>query len=147
MPDPRNSGQEEDSALESALDSILEVDGLGGGGFQPVVGGVGMPEPIPAATPENLICLRGPCRYYHQATQFFGAGNPKGTPGVKNELLASMCTFPVGSPIDLTDECVFDCNKWDPDVGQAREERDARRELWRATNPDAANKGGNGHGA
>lgn len=72
------------------------------------------PEPIPEATPETMICLRGPCVHYVEIQTRFQAGNSKGTldavPVQKNRF----CNVMAASEIDLTDEIVMDCNKWDP---------------------------------
>lgn len=47
------------------------------GGIAP--GTVGAPAPLPAATPQTFICLRGPCRHYHEIKIHLDVGNPAQT--------------------------------------------------------------------
>ena len=132
-----------DDDVVNAMDRAMDVEmPAATPGFAPK--GVGMPEPIPAATEESFVCLRGPCRYYLELVQFFGAGNPEGTPGVKNEGTIRMCLRPSGEPIDLVDELIYSCNQWDPSIDTARDQRQA---TWYTSNPEIANmvkRGSNG---
>lgn len=122
--------------LVSPLDAVLRAPGVLGagpdGGLLPQ--GVGMPEPIPEATVENMICLRGPCRYYHEMVSVFQAGNPKGT--LEQPMLQTnrSCTYVPGSCTDLVDECVTDCNNWDPIDLAYTEKRNERRVDWNLLN-------------
>lgn len=45
------------------------------GGF--IAGSVAAPAPLPKATPENMICLRGPCRHLWQMRTHIVSGNSK----------------------------------------------------------------------
>lgn len=71
-------------------------------------------EPIPEANEENLVCLRGPCRYYMEVVQRFEAGNTQGTLESDPKLTNRFCRMPNLSDIDLTDSCVYRCTSWDP---------------------------------
>ncbi|MCC7024578.1 MAG: hypothetical protein IT338_17255 [Thermomicrobiales bacterium] len=42
-------------------------------------GTVGAPAPLPEATPQTFICLRGPCRYYGELKVHLDIGNPAQT--------------------------------------------------------------------
>lgn len=89
--------------------------------------GVGSPISVPAATPENFVCLRGPCRHYWQVETFIAAGNPSGTFGPKGLIdpetkkplriprqINRSCLAHPGTETELTEDCAFACNKWDP---------------------------------
>lgn len=79
---------------------------------------IGQPEPVPPRTPENFICLRGPCRFYWHLTTMAGEGNPAGTfealgiPRPRQH--HHVCLVNPGFETDLTDDNVFDCNRWEP---------------------------------
>lgn len=121
------------------LDSMLNDEEPGplpigpDGGFVPQMI---QPEPIPAATAENMICLRGPCKYYLQIDSRFNAGNSKGTldrvPVQKNRF----CRAIPGTEVDLTDELVMDCSDWDPIDNLIVIERLIRRETWIKNNKE-----------
>lgn len=132
VPDPRDTGADDDSLID-ALDNAISIEHPGG--FQPTQLGVGMPPPIPEATEENMVCLRGPCRHLYQADQYFAAGNPAGTPGVERVMTTRFCLLPKGEPIDLTDECVYKCSHWDPSPD---EELETRRAKWLASQKESA---------
>lgn len=90
----------------------------------PMAAGVGMPEPVPAATPENMVCLRGPCRHYWEVVVPFEAGNPQGTwaelrddsgePLEAPREILRTCLASPSREFDLSDACVLSCSKWDP---------------------------------
>jgi hypothetical protein len=88
---------------------------------------IGMPPPVPEATPQQFVCLRGPCRHYWELVTDMGSGNPASTwdpiNGLKDELgqplqiprqINRSCLAQLGMETELTDDCVFDCNRWDP---------------------------------
>lgn len=98
------------------FDAILEDEGQVGG-FSPegVFAGaeaVGPEDPIPEATAENMVCLRGPCRHYVEITKRFKAGNR----GMDRQFTQAtrFCNALTSEWIELTDEAVFDCNRWEP---------------------------------
>lgn len=70
-------------------------------------------EPIPAATPETMICLRG-CKHYVEILTRFQAGNPKGTFDKPPQARNRFCKAIPSSEIDLTDELVEECNLFEP---------------------------------
>ena len=121
-------------ALIEPLDAILSAPAqlpiTPDGGIAPQ--GVGMPEPIPEATLESMICLRGPCRHYHEMTSKFPAGNPTGTLNGLPDQINRSCTYVPGSCTDLVDECISACNNWDPVDLEYTEAREARRVEWNA---------------
>lgn len=94
------------------------------GGFMP--GGVGQPPPVPKATPENFVCLRGPCRHYWELETWMAAGNPAATfgpDGLKDASGAPLrpprqinrtCLVHPGTETELTEDCVLACSRWDP---------------------------------
>lgn len=91
-------------------------------------------EPIPEANEENLVCLRGPCRHYLQIEQRFNHGNTIGTLHDRVVQINRYC-LRHHSTIDLTDECVYACNEWDPiDLNEPQfYERDLRRKKYLET--------------
>lgn len=88
------------------------------------------PEPIPEATKENMVCLRD-CRHYVEVVSRFNAGNAKGTlerePKQINRFCAAMGP---GSEIDLTDELVTSCNRWDPILPEESLMKKFRQDRW-----------------
>ena len=108
------------------------------GGF--AAGPIGLPPSVPAATPETFICLRGPCRHYWQIETFMASGNPSETWGegglvdpLTNEPLRAprqisrSCLAHPGTETELTDDCVYECNRWDPLTPREVKKRNARR--------------------
>lgn len=89
-----------------------------------------MPEPIPAATPETMICLRGPCRHYMELTSLFQHGNTKNTLDHVPKQTNRFCRAIEGTDIDLTDELVFECSNWEPLLRAETLVRSARRDQW-----------------
>lgn len=95
------------------------------GGIAP--GPIGTSAPVPAATPETFICLRGPCRHYWVMETFFESGNPKetwdsevglkdadGKPVRQPHQITRSCLAHPGTIEELTEDAVFECNKFDP---------------------------------
>lgn len=119
------------------LDRLLETEPAvvpvaPDGGFAPTI--VDYPEPIPEATVQTMVCLRN-CRHYFETAVPFAAGNPKGTFKKLPVQTTRYCTV-TASPIDLTDENVFDCTRWDPLEPDVLAATLKRREDWYAANPD-----------
>lgn len=75
---------------------------------------IGEPFKIPDATPENFICLRGPCRNYFETQMVFGVGNTRDSLETEPILIKRMCTRVAGLDFDLTDECIKKCSDWSP---------------------------------
>jgi hypothetical protein len=100
------------------------------GGIAP--GTVGELSNVPAATPRNFVCLRGPCRHYWQIETFFGAGNPVGTweeLGLREpRQISRSCLVHPGTETEVTEDCVFGCNLWDPLSPREARKREKRRE-------------------
>jgi hypothetical protein len=82
--------------------------------------GIAPPSAAPAATPENFICLRGPCRHHWKIETTSSAGNPEGTfeaLGVREpRQIHYICLVHPGLETDLTDDCAYTCTRWDPAV-------------------------------
>jgi len=82
--------------------------------------GYAMDQPVapPSVTPENFVCVRGPCRHYWHIVTMAGEGNPKSTwaelglPEPRQH--SHTCLANPGMETDLTDDCVYECSKWDP---------------------------------
>lgn len=104
-------------------------------------------EPLPPAiqlTAQNSVCVRGPCRYYWHVVTDFPAGNPESTwdgklidpktglPVTKPQQHNHSCLVQPGLEMDMTEDVIFACNRWDPVDPQSDEalEREARRELY-----------------
>lgn len=84
---------------------------------------LGDPEPVPERTPENLICLRGPCRYFWSMETMGHSGNPAsywrelGVAPPRQRHLS--CLRDPSGETDFTDDNVFTCNQWDPLLSDA----------------------------
>lgn len=114
----------------------------------PQLGALGLPPPIPAATPQNFVCLRGPCRFYWQMETFMSSGNPAATwgpDGLKDESghairaprqILRTCLAHPGTETELTEDCVFDCNLWDPLTTREVKRREKRRSKYLKLHPD-----------
>lgn len=98
-----------------------------GPNLTPLLGPVGSTPPIPDATPELFVCLRGPCRHYWQFSSHIESGNPKETwdpeIGLKDEegnpikqprQINRVCLVHPGVETELDDNLVYDCSRWDP---------------------------------
>ena len=101
-----------------------------GPGFLPTMGVV--PEPIPPATPDTMVCLKGPCRHYMELQSMFQHGNSRGTLDDIPKQTNRFCRAIEGTDIDLTDELVFKCSEWDPLLRAETLIRDNRRSEWAA---------------
>lgn len=101
------------------FDALLDDDELVPAAIGP--GGVFAPnllqsEPLPEATEDTLVCLRGPCRHYLEIHQRVDSGNTVDTPGMPEKGFVQInryCTYPA-TDIDLMDTCIYHCNTWDP---------------------------------
>lgn len=124
----------EDDDLDDPLNRLLAEEIVpivpGPGGFMPSLPLV--PEPIPPATPETMVCLRGPCKYYVEIVSMFQHGNTKGTLERAPRQQNRFCRAIEGTDIDLTDELVFECNTWEPLLKAETLVRTARRAQWAA---------------
>lgn len=126
------------------LDSLLseETNALppvaADGGFMPTF--PVMPEPIPTATKETMICLRD-CKYYLELTTRFNAGNTKGTLGFEPKQLNRFCRAIPGTEIDLTDELVSECSDWEPISETELTRRTKLQKAWLKQNKKGASNG------
>jgi hypothetical protein len=84
--------------------------------------------PIPAATPENFVCLRGPCVRYLEITSTADVNAP--TLGRDPIQLNRYCRAIPGVEIDLTEDAVFACSDWDPVAPKVLEALQSRRDAY-----------------
>lgn len=103
------------------------------GGFAPTMNF--QPEPIPEATLENFICLRGPCRHYFEARNPFPAGNAAGTFAAPPTQTTRYCKA-MTPPLDLTDEVMYECNTWHPLRSAEKFALEEARDEWWNANPE-----------
>lgn len=103
------------------------------GGFAPVA--PLMPEPIPAATPENFVCLRG-CRYYMETRMPAALGNTRGTFAQAPMQITRYCNRMPGYVVSLVDEVVSDCSEWHPYTAEELCLREAARSEVRFAHPE-----------
>lgn len=89
--------------------------------------------PVPAATPENFVCLRGPCVHYLEIISIADVNAPtlKRDPVQLNRF----CRAIPGIELDLTEDCVFRCSDWDPTAPKVLHALQARREEYLNNNP------------
>lgn len=98
-----------------------------------------LPDPIPAATEGNFICLRGPCRHYWEIELPFESGNPKGAfaeLGLRTPRQIARSCVCGPREMELTDNCVYACNRWDPLTPEETAARSARRDRYLAEHPE-----------
>ena len=159
MEDPADPGtgsaSTEDSGKHKApLDGFADVE-LGGlpaiapdGGFAPQL--PDLSPSVPAANPDLFICLRGPCRHYMQIETFFASGNPKDTwdddDGLRDpetnepvrmpRQITRTCLVHPGTETELTDDIVYDCNRWSPMTSREVRRETKRRSKYLKLHPD-----------
>ena len=117
------------------------------GGFMP--GGVGLPVPVPAATPANFVCLRGPCRHYWELETWMASGNPAetfGPDGLRDPVtgrplraprqINRTCLVHPGTETELTEDCVSNCSRWDPLSPRELRKRLKARERYYRDHPE-----------
>jgi hypothetical protein len=79
---------------------------------------VGQPTPAPERTPENFICLRGPCQHYWHLVTMADAGNPHETweaLGIEPPRQHHhVCLVNPGYETSFADDNAFECSKWSP---------------------------------
>jgi hypothetical protein len=94
----------------------------------------------PGVSPEQFVCLRGPCRHYWHLVTLAPDGNPQGTwealgiPEPKQH--HHTCLVNPGVETDLNDDCVFSCSRWDPIAPGESREIDLRRRLYLDAHPE-----------
>lgn len=125
--------------------------------------GIAPPPPAPAATPETMVCLRGPCVHYWELHSHVDAGNPADTwdsdKGLKEALAVDdegnvtygdnivkqprqinrVCLVNPGYETELTGDCIYECNRWDPgdpSLDSERERLERRREAYYLSHPE-----------
>ena len=105
-------------------------------------GGVGPPPPLPAATPDHFVCLRGPCLHYWQMETHMDAGNPaetwgedglrddEGKPVRQPRQISRTCLVHPGVEVELTENVVYACSRWEPQLPGDLKRRDKRRRVY-----------------
>jgi hypothetical protein len=110
------------------------------GGIAPGWGGIDLPSGAPPATPQNMICLRGPCRHYWELVTTSPAGNPSDTWAELGQReprqINRTCIVNPGYETELTEDCAYDCNLWDPLREAEVTLREQRREAYFTKHPD-----------
>lgn len=149
---------DDDDKHRTPLDQYKDVE-LGGlpplapdGGFV-AQGPIGQAPAVPAATPQSFICLRGPCRHYWQLETFMASGNPIdtwGPDGLKDpetgkplripRQINRSCLAHTGTETELTEDTVYNCNRWDPLSARELRKLDKRRRVYLKLYPDHRNK-------
>ncbi len=139
--DKTKSPIEQFSAIEPSPLPPIAPDG----GF---AGPIGAPPPIPPATPDTFMCLRGPCRFYWELITHMESGNPAetwGEEGLRDEhgepiaqprAISRTCVANTGHETDLTDDNVYECNRWDPLTAREVKRLDKRRSKYLRLHPD-----------
>ena len=143
---------DDEGKRKAPIDQYKDVE-LGGlppiapdGGFVP--GPIGVPPAVPAATPENFVCLRGPCRHYWEIETFMASGNPIetwGPDGLKDpdgnplripRQINRSCLAHPGTETELTEDTVYNCNRWDPLSARELRKLEKRRRVYLKLYPD-----------
>jgi hypothetical protein len=80
--------------------------------------GIQPPPPLAPATPDDMACMRGPCRYFWSIRTNIDHGNAAGTfehLGIDEPQLETMrCTIQSGVDFDMEETNIFACSRWDP---------------------------------
>lgn len=120
-----------------------------GGGF--MASPIAQAPSVPEATPDVFVCKRGPCRHYWELETFMASGNPKDTwddDGLHEvesvdedgevtygeglvrmpRQLSRSCLAHPGTETELTDDAVYNCNRWEPLTPREVRKIDRRRE-------------------
>lgn len=143
----------------------IEPSPVGFGGIEGIAAPA-PPTPEPEVSAENMVCLRGPCRYYWEMVTHVDAGNAGGTFGGEDGLrevtdvavaddgeveltygeglvqmpkqMNRVCLVNSGYETELTGDCVYECSRWDPEdpSDPGLAARLARRQAWQADNPE-----------
>jgi hypothetical protein len=119
------------------------------GGIAPGYG-IGLAPAVPAATPTNFVCLRGPCRHYWEVHTFMASGNPAetwGEDGLKDEhgkpirqprQINRSCLSAAGNEMELTEDTVYFCNRWDPLTARELRRREKPQQRYLKLHPEHA---------
>lgn len=98
------------------------------------------PAPLPELTPQNFVCLRGPCRHYWHLVTDVDMENPESTwdaLGIsKPRQHHHTCLVNPGTESNLNGDHVHECSKWDPFAIHELVQLKARRQAYFDTNPD-----------
>lgn len=134
MPDTSGNDQIQNDRLGSLQSS------LDGENFEPSAIPAGLmttkPGPMPAqgprrslpqATPENFVCLRGPCRFLMTTTSPAEVENEAYEPIATDRY----CKNIPGVLLELTEDSVYSCSDWDP-VTEAIEREKRRNRFLRS---------------
>lgn len=101
---------------------------------------IGQPAAVPNRTPENFVCLRGPCRHYWHLITMAQEGNPEETwehLGISAPRQHHhTCLVNPGLETDFGDDNAYECNKWDPTTPQELVQLQKRRETYTPENID-----------
>lgn len=99
----------------------------------PIFGEVGQPSSIPPRNPKHFVCLRGPCRHFWHFKTSAGAGNPAETweaLGMEEPKQSNYFCLLHPSETELTDDNVYECNRWDPMTRSELVELKTRRDSY-----------------
>lgn len=104
------------------------------GGIMPMP--LDLPPPLPKAVPEEFVCLRGPCRHYVELTSL--AEVEVKVEGWQPVQKNRYCRVLQGAYLDLTEDSVFECNRWDPPRTRDpyEEDREQRQKEYLAAHPE-----------
>lgn len=118
------------------------------GGIAPGYG-IGQAPAVPAATPANFVCLRGPCRHYWEVHTFMASGNPAdtwdpehglkdadGNPVRQPRQINRSCLSAPGNEMELTEDTVYFCNRWSPLSPRELRKREKPQQRYLKLHPD-----------
>jgi len=127
-----------DDELEEmeALDAIPAIPiGMGPDGL-PMPAQLLPPPPVPARTPDNFVCLRGPCIHYWHLQTMAGEGNPEGTFDHVKKKIHHVCLRNPGYETSFEDDNAYACNQWDPVAPDQLVKREKRRQDYFSQHPE-----------
>ena len=103
------------------------------GGVMPIMP-LSAPKPLPVASPQNFICLRGPCAHYVELNSIAEVELKADYQPVQ---INRYCRVVPGVLLDITEDCVFTCNRWDPEDPKDRKHGvESRQKRFLADNPE-----------
>lgn len=99
------------------------------------------PESPPPRTPEHLICLRGPCKFYWNFVSKGDWGNPSSTwtadmPAPRVHHHVCLRSKGLSEELDFSEEHIYSCNQWAPMSAIERASIENRRRAYFDSHPE-----------
>lgn len=139
----KNSRHDEDEEIEFEPTPIpVSPDGGIDGSLASSM--IGHPPAVPERTPNNFVCLRGPCKHYWHLVTMAQEGNPQDTwdhlgiaPPRQHH---HTCLVNPGYETAFSDDNAFECSRWEPytetELNEIQKRRNAYHEREKTNNDE-----------